>query len=1187
MENLNVESLIIDIVQCTNGSQEYALLGKLLQFFKYQPYHLCSPTQQEDLEKLFLEKLNLSEIEISSFPSEILKKKSLLNVLTFYIFRRRFGWSEISIIDCHEKSVSDRSRTPGQQTPSPSNFRCEEFDKLNSRNEQLPFIQESELKTKLNAILDDFIQIYASEEIISCPTLEAYKYALKKAHGFAVVRSQLLCHVFQWFSMIISETTIINDEEFILVKLLTVSGVTDIWSAIRISCIAKLPVFIQHFTIQQLKDIFQTLIEMCHRDDDLPWQTKEGAIMAIGKILQCFKFAAVPSSVFGRQEISAGAVICQKFGNHHFKLMPSFITEPLQKVIYKLLSSNQLSIREHANKAFSYFLLRSEFPQVFKSFKDVLLHLAKEALSNIDSHTKKIKFSDASHVEGFLRLAEFLIRQIPIQYILNSWQFCFATFSYYLMHPASTIRQASSSVFKYLVAKQTSNLLLPIKAITSLILGWKTDVASLKDCKVDEKFKGSLPPQRSSIQCLQMKSIDEVSITELWEWREGRLLAYELILKFLITNHIHYTFPAHTITHATDQKISPSLEHANKHQKLSVSHNFGSPAKTSVTTRHEGLSRSLTMECDPITQQLISSLASKEKLTDQTSSLLEAFKKKDKFASSFDDLNDEYSSGYQQYCQITEKLVADFEALSMEKTQLCADMSLNEEDFSFGRILIQIFIQTLESLDDARWELRRMACQVLPLISESIRFYDAKILENFWKSCLSVNASKLTFGACLSLKDSVTHAARLVKYFEKPPGFWKDVDRCRIAAGEIVAIINEGLFQLLIKVAAIIQRQSLDKLTIVAMEVLILSAINFPQTFSHNPVLSDVINKLASLFVQAFPQDDYATYITEKLHLKIGKLDIPRKGFLSCIAKGSSTGTTIEQVQGFFYLELQNLLPSFIRHVPGELTILLLPIIIKEIQLLIETSLDVAQLFQTCHEILKYTTSVLNESIHEHDDKCKIKDLENIKEVLHHACISICHLIQTKTLELHFLRNCFDLLLSIVRIVKSNEDIKTIFNAIFSMLSSDDALLNISDTLINKNDSNEEFLRIRLLSNDIRQSPIDRAHNTCDDDDYDGTERNLFESQALYHTKADNIIEELTNASSSNANTDSSYQDDSDSDWDDDWEDTQEQDESDHRHIIESFLASLREIITAYPKDTLHEDELGLFNRILKHKKLM
>lgn len=45
-------------------------------------------------------------------------------------------------------------------------------------------------------------------------------------------------------------------------------------------------------------------------------------------------------------------------------------------------------------------------------------------------------------------------------------------------------------------------------------------------------------------------------VTESWEWREGRLLAYELILKFLIANHIHYTFPAYTFTRNMQAKKS-------------------------------------------------------------------------------------------------------------------------------------------------------------------------------------------------------------------------------------------------------------------------------------------------------------------------------------------------------------------------------------------------------------------------------------------------------------------------------------------------------------------------------------------------------------------------------------------------------------------------------------------------------
>ena len=31
-------------------------------------------------------------------------------------------------------------------------------------------------------------------------------------------------------------------------------------------------------------------------------------------------------------------------------------------------------------------------------------------------------------------------------------------------------------------------------------------------------------------------------VSSAWQWREGRLLAYELILQFLVKNHLLYTF---------------------------------------------------------------------------------------------------------------------------------------------------------------------------------------------------------------------------------------------------------------------------------------------------------------------------------------------------------------------------------------------------------------------------------------------------------------------------------------------------------------------------------------------------------------------------------------------------------------------------------------------------------------------
>jgi hypothetical protein len=43
-----------------------------------------------------------------------------------------------------------------------------------------------------------------------------------------------------------------------------------------------------------------------------------------------------------------------------------------------------------------------------------------------------------------------------------------------------------------------------------------------------------------------------------WEWREGRLLAYELILKFLLSNHLHYVFPSALLQFALSPAAGPS-----------------------------------------------------------------------------------------------------------------------------------------------------------------------------------------------------------------------------------------------------------------------------------------------------------------------------------------------------------------------------------------------------------------------------------------------------------------------------------------------------------------------------------------------------------------------------------------------------------------------------------------------------
>ncbi|PIK50481.1 hypothetical protein BSL78_12610, partial [Apostichopus japonicus] len=55
-----------------------------------------------------------------------------------------------------------------------------------------------------------------------------------------------------------------------------------------------------------------------------------------------------------------------------------------------------------------------------------------------------------------------------------------------------------------------------------------------------------------------------------WEWREGRLLTYELIAKYLVHNHVHYFFPPHAI-HRARFRGSQSVDAAMQSRYLKSS----------------------------------------------------------------------------------------------------------------------------------------------------------------------------------------------------------------------------------------------------------------------------------------------------------------------------------------------------------------------------------------------------------------------------------------------------------------------------------------------------------------------------------------------------------------------------------------------------------------------------------------
>lgn len=75
------------------------------------------------------------------------------------------------------------------------------------------------------------------------------------------------------------------------------------------------------------------------------------------------------------------------------------------------------------------------------------------------------------------------------------------------------MRQATSTVFKFIVSRDSNHPIILKLVLQGLAANWPVQ------------------PGQPKAHILS------------WECREGRLLAYELLLRFLITNHAHYLLP--------------------------------------------------------------------------------------------------------------------------------------------------------------------------------------------------------------------------------------------------------------------------------------------------------------------------------------------------------------------------------------------------------------------------------------------------------------------------------------------------------------------------------------------------------------------------------------------------------------------------------------------------------------------
>lgn len=142
---------------------------------------------------------------------------------------------------------------------------------------------------------------------------------------------------------------------------------------------------------------------------------------------------------------------------------------------------------------------------------------------------------DAYCAESLLGVCAILVKSTSF-FALPNWEGYFFTFLLYLSHPASTVRQECSSIFRHILAKNSQANVVKL-ILQSLIADWEPFLES--------SIVDSLWGHETAAKTIRFPISPTINqrFTTRWEWKEGRLLALELVLKFLINNHIHYIFP--------------------------------------------------------------------------------------------------------------------------------------------------------------------------------------------------------------------------------------------------------------------------------------------------------------------------------------------------------------------------------------------------------------------------------------------------------------------------------------------------------------------------------------------------------------------------------------------------------------------------------------------------------------------
>lgn len=734
-----------------------------------------------------------------------------LDWFLFYIFHRRFGWP-----DLEEENGQLKVVLPDSQI----RFR------KSGKTEELKY--KSQLVDMLDSIL-----LWLSHQSISAMSVLMYSSAIRLASKSPVTRLHLSIRGYDWLKDNLTKD--INDKLWHCLQEFLILGITDFWSRVRDASIIRLGPIIERLELSQILCLFDELVRLCDSNVN-QWQIIDGAVSAICAILKRFQkvgYASETLKIPPRPEMLSSQFHYQiKVGETELDRMPPNIISRLQFLVFKLIYHPQQTIRDNAIKAFVLCLDRYYENDVDTAFQNVCQKLSSRIngsimTTNLKCNTKNPvnghqSYLDPYGAQSLIYLCHHLFKRLhdKINYLEN-WHHYHSYFDQYLSHPASSVRLVSSNLYTYAVSQAISHPLLVKNIIYHLIAKWNPDQSVLLQTINDlAKNLDSKVKKRISISKVELEKDESCS----WEWREGRLLVFELLAKLIIKNHLWYTFGTTEVdsmysSDNTNSKPNGSglIESYSDRSYLNLcGSNSGIHNEQYRDDNDECmLSRSLDgrrftlanfpsrMKFKAISAMSIPVIVESNEDLKRRKSHDVIFRKisEDNLISSSTNSMKNLTVAKHDVTTSTKNIhsithysflvhVKEMENIDTENCNSKITIANKNESKlpTFRSLLSQMLHTSAESIIDSQWELRRMAKQALPPLGEVLRWFDPELLVNIINTHLKFEPTLMTSVCLQLLHDSLLHTSRLKLLTTNPPSSWQPNIASRVVDNIITSV---------------------------------------------------------------------------------------------------------------------------------------------------------------------------------------------------------------------------------------------------------------------------------------------------------------------------------------------------------------------------------------------------------------